>query len=209
MAVADTAGRGTTSATRAQLTHLVGRDTERPGRGEIARAVIESVAENTSDAVVAPLLWGAWPALPGLLGYRAVNTLDAMVGHRSARYERFGWAAARLDDVLNLPGARPDSRACGRCSATTPRPPSCLASRRGRAPEPERRPGRGGLRRRAGRPARRRERLRARVEDRHVLGDGRPRLSTTSPGPGRSRDGSVPRPPRRGRHRAATQAARR
>jgi adenosylcobinamide-phosphate synthase len=91
---------------RGQLTHLVGRDTSQLGPGEIARAVVESVAENTSDAVVAPLLWGAIAGVPGLLGYRAVNTLDAMVGHRNARYERYGWASARLDDLLNVPGSR-------------------------------------------------------------------------------------------------------
>ena len=91
---------------RSRLTHLVGRDTSGLGPGEIARAVVESVAENTSDAVVAPLLWGALCGVPGLLGYRAVNTLDAMVGHHDARYERYGWASARLDDLLNLPGAR-------------------------------------------------------------------------------------------------------
>jgi cobalamin biosynthesis protein CobD/CbiB len=64
------------------------------------------VAENTCDAVVAPLLWGAVAGVGGLLGYRAVNTLDAMVGHHNMRYERFGWAAARLDDVANLVPAR-------------------------------------------------------------------------------------------------------
>ncbi|WP_028644152.1 cobalamin biosynthesis protein [Nocardioides sp. URHA0020] len=91
---------------RRRLTHLVGRDTSRLDEAAIARAVIESVAENTSDAVVAPLVWGALLGPPGLLAYRAANTLDAMVGHRSPRYERFGWAAARLDDVLNLPASR-------------------------------------------------------------------------------------------------------
>ena len=73
---------------------------------EISRAVVESVAENTSDAVVAPLVLGRAARRPGLLGYRAANTLDAMVGHRGERYGRFGWASARIDDLLNLPGAR-------------------------------------------------------------------------------------------------------
>ncbi len=91
---------------RRRITHLVGRDPERLDAAGIARACVESVAENTSDAVVAPLVWGAVAGVPGLLGYRAVNTLDAMIGHRSARYERFGWAAARLDDLANLMPAR-------------------------------------------------------------------------------------------------------
>ncbi|WP_242497295.1 cobalamin biosynthesis protein [Nocardioides oleivorans] len=91
---------------RQRLTHLVGRDTSVLDEGEVSRATVESVAENTSDAVVAPLVWGGLLGIPGLLGYRAVNTLDAMVGHRGERYGRFGWASARLDDLLNLPGAR-------------------------------------------------------------------------------------------------------
>ncbi|MEE6257425.1 cobalamin biosynthesis protein [Plantactinospora sonchi] len=89
-------------AARRRLNHLCGRDPSALDESELARATVESVAENTSDAVVAPLLWGAVAGLPGLLGYRAANTLDAMVGHRSARYARFGTAAARLDDLLNL-----------------------------------------------------------------------------------------------------------
>ena len=93
-------------AARRQLTHLVGRRTEELDEAEIARAAVESVAENTSDAVVAPLFWGAVAGLPGLLGYRAINTLDAMVGHHNARYENFGWASARLDDVANFVPAR-------------------------------------------------------------------------------------------------------
>lgn len=91
---------------RRRLTYLVGRDTAELDEAEVARAVVESVAENTSDAVVAPLVWGALAGVPGLLGYRAINTLDAMVGHHNDRYERFGWAAARLDDLVNLPGSR-------------------------------------------------------------------------------------------------------
>ncbi|MCW2814978.1 MAG: cobalamin biosynthesis protein [Nocardioides sp.] len=91
---------------RQRLTHLVGRDTSVLDEAGVARAVIESVAENTSDAAVAPLVWGALAGTPGLLAHRAANTLDAMVGHHTDRYEHFGWAAARLDDVLNMPGAR-------------------------------------------------------------------------------------------------------
>lgn len=97
---------GDLTAARGRLSHLAGRDAAGLGVDDLSRASIESVAENTSDAVVAPLLWGAVAGVPGLLGYRAVNTLDAMVGHRSDRYERFGWAAARLDDVANLVPAR-------------------------------------------------------------------------------------------------------
>jgi adenosylcobinamide-phosphate synthase len=93
-------------AAREQLTHLVGRDPSQLDAAEISRATVESVAENTSDAVVAPLLAGAVGGIGGLVAYRAANTLDAMVGHRSERYLRFGWASARLDDVLNLAPAR-------------------------------------------------------------------------------------------------------
>nr|WP_328842236.1 cobalamin biosynthesis protein [Nakamurella leprariae] len=94
------------AAAREQVTHLVGRDPSRLDAAGIARATVESLAENTSDAVVAPLWWGAVAGVPGLLTYRAINTLDAMVGHRSERYVRFGWASARLDDVVNLVPAR-------------------------------------------------------------------------------------------------------
>jgi adenosylcobinamide-phosphate synthase len=93
-------------AARGRLGHLCGRDPSALDEPELARATVESVAENTSDALVAPLFWGAVAGLPGLVGYRAANTLDAMVGHRSARYARFGTAAARLDDVLNLVPSR-------------------------------------------------------------------------------------------------------
>jgi adenosylcobinamide-phosphate synthase len=91
---------------RALLPALVGRDPSSLGADEIARATVESLAENTVDAVVAPALWAVALGGPGALGYRAVNTLDAMVGHRSPRYERFGWASARLDDVANWVPAR-------------------------------------------------------------------------------------------------------
>ncbi len=97
---------GDLGAARDRLPALCGRDPDHLDPPGIARATVESVAENTSDAVVAPLFWGAVGGVPGLLAYRAVNTLDAMVGHRSPRYERFGWAAARLDDAATASGER-------------------------------------------------------------------------------------------------------
>lgn len=97
---------GDLAAARQQVTHLVGRDPSRLDESEVSRATIESIAENTSDAVVAPLVAGALGGIGGLLAYRAANTLDAMVGHHNPRYENFGWASARLDDVVNVPGSR-------------------------------------------------------------------------------------------------------
>ncbi|MDA3627155.1 cobalamin biosynthesis protein [Saccharopolyspora sp. WRP15-2] len=97
---------GEVEAARERLGNLCGRDSAVLDGQGLARATVESVAENTSDAVVAPLVWGAVAGVPGLLAYRAANTLDAMVGHRSARYRNFGWASARLDDVLNLAPSR-------------------------------------------------------------------------------------------------------
>ncbi|HEY5247821.1 MAG TPA: cobalamin biosynthesis protein [Dermatophilaceae bacterium] len=93
-------------AARDRLSHLCARDATGLPTDDLARASVESLAENTSDAVVAPLLWGAVAGVPGLLGYRAVNTLDAMVGYRCDRYRQFGWASARLDDLVNLVPAR-------------------------------------------------------------------------------------------------------
>ena len=91
---------------RALLPGLVGRDVDDLDSHDMARAVVESVAENTVDAVVAPAWWAAVAGAPGALGYRAVNTLDAMVGHKDERYLRFGWASARLDDVTAFVPAR-------------------------------------------------------------------------------------------------------
>ncbi|WP_063731944.1 cobalamin biosynthesis protein [Streptomyces sp. RTd22] len=105
-AIGDALAAGDVDAARERLPHLCGRDPQALDAQQIARAVVESVAENTSDAVVGALVWGAVAGVPGLVGFRAVNTLDAMVGHKSARYRRFGWAAARLDDVAGWPGAR-------------------------------------------------------------------------------------------------------
>ncbi|WP_017539046.1 cobalamin biosynthesis protein [Nocardiopsis halophila] len=105
-AIADALDAGDLDEARRRLPGLCGRDPSVLDEKGIARATVESVAENTSDAVVAPLVWGALLGLPGLLGYRAANTLDAMVGHRSERYERFGAPSARLDDVANWAPAR-------------------------------------------------------------------------------------------------------
>ncbi|WP_236241219.1 cobalamin biosynthesis protein [Streptomyces sp. CC228A] len=105
-AVAGALAAGDLEVARERLPHLCGRDPQHLDGPGIARAVVESVAENTSDAVVGALVWGAVGGVPGLVAFRAVNTLDAMVGHKSARYRRFGWASARLDDVAGWPGAR-------------------------------------------------------------------------------------------------------
>ncbi|MEV7369629.1 cobalamin biosynthesis protein [Streptomyces sp. NPDC090301] len=105
-AVGGALAAGDLDVARERLPHLCGRDPQSLDGPAMARAVVESVAENTSDAVVGALFWGAVAGVPGLLGFRAVNTLDAMVGHKSPRHRRFGWASARLDDVAGWPGAR-------------------------------------------------------------------------------------------------------
>jgi adenosylcobinamide-phosphate synthase len=98
--------QGDLEGARSALPALVGRDVAELDEAAVARAVIESLAENLSDAVVATLWWGLVAGAPGVLGHRAANTLDAMVGHRCPRYRRFGWAAARLDDVAGWVPAR-------------------------------------------------------------------------------------------------------
>jgi adenosylcobinamide-phosphate synthase len=104
--VRDALARDDLPAARALVPALVGRDARELGIEGLAAAVIESLAENTVDAVVAPAFWATAAGTRGVLSYRAINTLDAMVGHRSARYRNFGWASARLDDVANLVPAR-------------------------------------------------------------------------------------------------------
>jgi adenosylcobinamide-phosphate synthase len=98
--------RGDIEAARRLLPSLCGRDPAPLDGVGLTRAALESVAENTSDAQVAPLLWAAAGGLPAVLAYRAINTLDSMIGYRSPRYLRFGWAAARLDDAANYVAAR-------------------------------------------------------------------------------------------------------
>ena len=105
-AVAQALDTGGLAAGRAAVRRIVGRDPLSLDAHGIARAAIESLAENFSDGVVAPVFWYLLLGLPGLFAYKMANTLDSMIGHRSPRYRSFGWAAARLDDVLNLAGPR-------------------------------------------------------------------------------------------------------
>ena len=104
--VASALDRDDLAEARRLLPALVGRDPSELDEKEIARAVVESLAENTVDAVVAPAVWAFVFGAPGALGYRAINTMDSVVGHRSERYMRYGWASARLDDVANFVPAR-------------------------------------------------------------------------------------------------------
>jgi adenosylcobinamide-phosphate synthase len=104
--VADALERDSLTAGRVAVAKIVGRDTDALDAAGVARAAIESLAENFSDAVVAPVLWMAIAGLPGAALYKAINTADSMIGHRTPRYEAFGWAAARLDDLANLPASR-------------------------------------------------------------------------------------------------------
>ncbi|HEY4747307.1 MAG TPA: adenosylcobinamide-phosphate synthase CbiB, partial [Steroidobacteraceae bacterium] len=97
---------GGLAAGRDAVAHIVGRDTVALDEAGVARAAIESLAENFSDGVVAPALWMAIAGLPGAAAYKAINTADSMIGHLSPRHAAFGWAAARLDDLVNLPASR-------------------------------------------------------------------------------------------------------
>jgi adenosylcobinamide-phosphate synthase len=106
LAMGDLLSRDDVDGAKRLLPSLCGRDPAQLDAVGLTRASLESVAENTSDAHVAPLLWATVGGVPAVLGYRAVNTLDSMVGHRSPHYARFGWAAARLDDAANYFAAR-------------------------------------------------------------------------------------------------------
>ncbi|HET9067815.1 MAG TPA: adenosylcobinamide-phosphate synthase CbiB [Amaricoccus sp.] len=97
---------GGLAAGRAAVARIVGRDVEGLDEAAVARAAVESLAENFADGVVAPVFWMALMGLPGGAAYKAINTADSMIGHRSPRYRAFGWAAARADDVVNLPASR-------------------------------------------------------------------------------------------------------
>lgn len=105
-AVAQALGRGGLDAGRKAVSQIVGRDPERLDEAAVCRAAIESLAENFSDGVVAPAFWLTLGGLPGIAAYKAVNTADSMIGHKTPRHQAFGWAAARFDDLVNLPGSR-------------------------------------------------------------------------------------------------------
>ena len=91
---------------RAAVAMIVGRNPQSLDEAGVARAALESLAENFSDGIVAPAFWCGVAGLPGIAAYKAINTADSMIGHRTPRHEAFGWAAARLDDLVNLPASR-------------------------------------------------------------------------------------------------------
>jgi adenosylcobinamide-phosphate synthase len=123
-AVADLVERDDLEGARRRVRSLVGRDPQQLDGPGLCQAVIESVAENTVDAVIAPLFWVTLAGAPGVLGHRAVNTLDAMVGRRNERYRHFGTASARADDVANWPAARLAALLVGHRSAEAHAHPS-------------------------------------------------------------------------------------
>ena len=106
IAVADALDAGGLEAGREAVAKIVGRDTRALDEAGVARSAIESLAENFADGVVAPSFWGVLFGLPGMVAYKAINTADSMIGHRTPRHEAFGYAAAKVDDVVNLPASR-------------------------------------------------------------------------------------------------------
>ncbi len=210
--IANRLEQGDLAGARLALRSLVGRRTEDLSEPEVVRAVIESVAENTVDAVTAALCFATVGGAPMVGAYRAINTMDAMVGHRDARYQRFGWAAARLDDAANLIPAR--LTAAVLMVPLLLRPPhdavGSISRRRRSGPDPcrrrpssvtERRAGRGGVRAPTGRGARRRQPLRGL--------DGRSRSTgpRSAPDPGRHPPRRGPSLPGQHHHRDGTGAA--
>lgn len=105
LAVYDGLGRSLAEG-RQKVSLIVGRDPAQLDEAGVSKAALESLAENTSDGIVAPVLWYALLGLPGIAMYKAINTADSMIGHKNEKYQWFGWAAARLDDLVNLPASR-------------------------------------------------------------------------------------------------------
>lgn len=104
--VADGLERGGLEGGRKAVAMIVGRNPQTLDEAGVARAAIESLAENFSDGIVAPAFWLGLGGLPGIAAYKAINTADSMIGHRTPRHLAFGWASARLDDLVNLPASR-------------------------------------------------------------------------------------------------------
>lgn len=105
-AVATALEREGLAAGRVAVSQIVGRNPDTLDEAGVSRAAIESLAENFSDGVVAPIFWGALLGLSGIAAYKSVNTADSMIGHKNPRYQAFGWASARFDDLINLPASR-------------------------------------------------------------------------------------------------------
>jgi adenosylcobinamide-phosphate synthase len=118
------------SGGRAAVAMIVGRDVSVLDRSGVSRAAIESLSENFSDGIVSPALWLLIGGLPGIVLYKAINTADSMIGHRSPRHEAFGWAAARLDDLVNLPGARLSALLIALAAAADRGAVACMAALR-------------------------------------------------------------------------------
>jgi adenosylcobinamide-phosphate synthase len=137
------------AAGRAAVAHIVGRDPQALDEAGVARAAIESLAENFSDGVVAPAFWLAATGLAGGAAYKAINTADSMIGHRTPRHDAFGWAAARLDDLVNLPASRLSALLIVAAAAATPRgivpPMPAIPRRRWRARSDSRWRGRASM----------------------------------------------------------------
>lgn len=127
---------GDLDAARYAVSMIVGRDPSVLDTAGIARAALESLAENTSDGIVAPLFWGAILGLPGIAAYKAVNTLDSMIGHRTPRFAAFGWASARFDDLANLIPARLTGLLFAACSGRWTQALACVAADAGKHRSP-------------------------------------------------------------------------
>ena len=127
---------GDLDGARRAVSMIVGRDPAQLDAAGVARAALESLAENTSDGIVAPLFWGAILGLPGIAAYKAVNTLDSMIGHRTPRFAAFGWASARFDDLANLIPARLTGLLFAACSGRWTQALACVAADAGKHRSP-------------------------------------------------------------------------
>ncbi len=135
-AVAAPLSAGDLAGARCAVAMIVGRDPAALDLGGVARAALESLAENTSDGIVAPLFWGAVLGLPGIAAYKAVNTLDSMIGHKTPRFAEFGWASARFDDLVNLIPARATGLLYSACSGHWRRSLACMVADAGKHRSP-------------------------------------------------------------------------